>query len=65
MGNLQDKAYYAGRAAKARVLAMAAADPGIRQIHLQMAKRYDGLAQSGPPLLVEQRSQFSDEQRRG
>lgn len=62
---LQDKAYFASRAAKARLLAMAAADPRIRQIHLQMAKRYDGLAQTGLPLAVEQHAHFSDEKRRG
>lgn len=55
---LQDREYYAGRAAKARELAMAAADPGIRNIHLQMAKRYDGLAQSPSTASSEQRSQF-------
>jgi len=41
---LQDRAYFAGRAAKARALALAAREPCIRNIHLEMAKRYEGLA---------------------
>lgn len=45
---VQDRAYYAGRAAKARALAQAATDPGIRKIHEHMALRYEDLAEQSP-----------------
>ena len=41
---LQDRAYFASRAAKAHILALGAKEPGIRQIHLKMAQRYEYLA---------------------
>ncbi|RYG89567.1 MAG: hypothetical protein EON59_01460 [Alphaproteobacteria bacterium] len=43
---LQDRAYFESRAAKARALAVAAQEPGIRGIHLQMATRYENLARA-------------------
>ncbi|MDF7776044.1 hypothetical protein P1X14_12365 [Sphingomonas sp. AOB5] len=54
MNMLADQAYYARRAAKARTLATAAADPGVKKIHLQMAARYDDLAGQSALHLVSQ-----------
>ena len=39
--------YYAARAIEERRLAMAAKDPNVRSIHLEMAEKYDQLAKGG------------------
>lgn len=54
MNILQDEAYFASRAEKSRALALSTADPGIRRIHSERAKRYEDLArrtslQTHPP----------------
>lgn len=54
---LQDRAYFESRAAKAHSLALAAADPLIRQIHVQRAMRYDELARSANSQLCVQSPQ--------
>lgn len=41
--------YYAARAVEERRLAMAAKNPDVRAIHLQMAKKYAELALHGEP----------------
>lgn len=40
----QDPAYYAARATEERRLAMAATDPRVRRVHLEMAAEYAILA---------------------
>ena len=39
--------YFAARAVEERRLAMASADPKVRAIHIELAEKYDQLAQSG------------------
>ena len=41
---MSDNLYYAQRAVEERRLAMASADSKIREIHLEMASKYDLLA---------------------
>jgi len=36
----QDQSYYAARAIQERRLAMAASDPAVRRIHLELAAQY-------------------------
>jgi len=55
----RDSAYHAARAAEERRLAMAAGDPNVRAIHLEMAVKYEQLAQAAgfaPEPVGEQRS---------
>jgi hypothetical protein len=47
---VQDRAYFVTLADKARALAQIATDPGIRNIHLRRAKRYEILARDDIPL---------------
>jgi hypothetical protein len=42
----QDHSYFAARAIEERRLAMAASDPSVRRVHLEMAARY--ALQAGP-----------------
>lgn len=48
MTELNDRAYYAARSAKAFRLAEAATDPRIRAIHRRMAESYRELAELSP-----------------
>ena len=43
----ENPAYYAARAVEERRLAMAAADPNARAVHLEMAEKYAQLAADG------------------
>ena len=52
--------YHAARAIEERRLAMAAKDPNVRAIHLEMAEKYDRLAKDGGP---EPRQVIGDQQR--
>jgi hypothetical protein len=45
----QDRAYFAHRAAAERTLAAQATDPGIRQIHTEMAEEYQRRSQGEEP----------------
>lgn len=49
-----DRNYYTQRAAEERRLAQTAVHPGARESHLELARRYDELAETGiaPPLVV-------------
>jgi hypothetical protein len=55
--------YYSARAVEERRLAMAAKDPQVRAIHLQMAKKYAELALHGEPAGPQQ--PMEDEQQTG
>ena len=50
---MSDPSYYAMRAGEERRLAMASADSNVRGIHLEMAARYDALANSNADLATE------------
>ncbi|HYC95609.1 MAG TPA: hypothetical protein VEB39_07925 [Sphingomicrobium sp.] len=45
----EDREYYRKRAAKERELAEAAEQIGIAKIHLELARRYDALAEDAEP----------------
>ena len=46
MTELNNLEYYRARAAAARELAAAAANPAIKNIHLEMVRRYDRLVEA-------------------
>lgn len=52
-----DPSYYAARAIEERRLAMAAADPKVRRVHLELAAKYAELAGGGGQILAEQGQQ--------
>ena len=43
---LHDRYYHAARAAEERRAAMASANPKVRTVHLELAARYDALAEA-------------------
>jgi hypothetical protein len=49
MQGVNTESYYADRAAQERLMAEKAVDPKVREIHEEMASRYDVLAQGAAP----------------
>ena len=46
---ISDSDYFRGRASQERAAAEQATDPLVRQIHLDLAQRYEEAAQAAPP----------------